>query len=373
MSAPLHVYWSSQSDPGRRSSNDDAVLVDEQRGLYLVCDGARGRFGGRTAAELACAEIQGWLDELEQRIGPRLTPESEQVVDGVLTAAHQRVLAAQASDHTLKGMASTAVMMIHRGDEALISHIGDSRMLLLRGGQLYQITRDHNLKNYIEDNPQVRPPSNVSDKTLVRALGLDSESFGAEHRRLPLAVGDVALLCTDGLTDSVPGYTLRELLSCTTVTSIEDTAVRLIRAAIRHGSRDNISVVVFMLTDKVGQGGAATTIFEVGAGGPSAPGAPALGWLAGLDGKLKGQLVPLEGSTVLGADPDCKISLDEEFASRRHAEIYRTEYGFMVRDLGSTNGTFVNDVRIKEESLVDGDRIRVGTTELVFKSHDPVV
>jgi pSer/pThr/pTyr-binding forkhead associated (FHA) protein len=94
-----------------------------------------------------------------------------------------------------------------------------------------------------------------------------------------------------------------------------------------------------------------------------------LGWVTFHDGPLRSQVIPLEASNVIGADPGCKIVLGQTVVSSRHAEIFRTEHGFVVRDLGSTNGTFVNNVRITESALVDGDVIRLGTSEMVFKRH----
>ena len=77
---------------------------------------------------------------------------------------------------------------------------------------------------------------------------------------------------------------------------------------------------------------------------------------------------PLSGSVVIGRGADADIRLTDTGVSRRHAEVRVTEETVQVRDLGSTNGTLVNGLRVQTASLLDGDRITVGTTELVLRT-----
>jgi hypothetical protein len=70
---------------------------------------------------------------------------------------------------------------------------------------------------------------------------------------------------------------------------------------------------------------------------------------------------------VIGRMPDCAVPLSDPQASRRHAEIRRDDFGFKVVDLGSTNGTQVNGVVVKEHSLNDGDVIVIGATSLRYQ------
>jgi pSer/pThr/pTyr-binding forkhead associated (FHA) protein len=70
--------------------------------------------------------------------------------------------------------------------------------------------------------------------------------------------------------------------------------------------------------------------------------------------------------TRLGRHPDSEISLDDITVSRRHAEVERTARGYVVRDAGSLNGTYVNQQRIDEAVLQQGDEVQVGKFRLVF-------
>ena len=81
-----------------------------------------------------------------------------------------------------------------------------------------------------------------------------------------------------------------------------------------------------------------------------------------------GGRVPVgEEPLIIGRLPECDVVLGDPNVSRRHAEIRRTEEGLVVTDLGSTNGTRVNGVPVREQQLESGDEITVGSTTLVFE------
>ena len=73
-------------------------------------------------------------------------------------------------------------------------------------------------------------------------------------------------------------------------------------------------------------------------------------------------------TTTIGRLSECDIVVDDAGASRQHAEVRRTDAGFALTDLGSTNGTLVNGTPIREHLLDDGDRITIGETDLEFRS-----
>lgn len=83
------------------------------------------------------------------------------------------------------------------------------------------------------------------------------------------------------------------------------------------------------------------------------------------DGRAFRMLSP---TLTVGRLPECDLVLDDPGASRQHARIRRTEAGFVVTDLGSTNGTLVNGRPVQEQVLEDGDTVTIGETDLVFRS-----
>jgi diguanylate cyclase (GGDEF)-like protein len=92
-------------------------------------------------------------------------------------------------------------------------------------------------------------------------------------------------------------------------------------------------------------------------------------YLVVIYGDELGKRIPLSGGTVeAGRSSSCQIPIDQESVSRKHARIWWTGSGFRVKDLGSTNGTYVNDLLISEQELRDGDLVKVGRTILKFMS-----
>jgi FHA domain len=83
------------------------------------------------------------------------------------------------------------------------------------------------------------------------------------------------------------------------------------------------------------------------------------------DGAAKPRAMYLATNTVVGRGAECELRLDDTFVSQEHARIFAKDGSWYVEDLGSTNGTFVNEQRLAAPAmLTTGDRIRVGTTVL---------
>ena len=109
----------------------------------------------------------------------------------------------------------------------------------------------------------------------------------------------------------------------------------------------------------------------VAAGSPPPPAGAAPGGTATLtmtqNGAAKTIAIRKE-RTIVGRLPECDVVVDDPGASRHHAEIRRVGPAFVLSDLGSTNGTLVNDHPVGEQALADGDRITIGNTVLEFRS-----
>jgi hypothetical protein len=110
-----------------------------------------------------------------------------------------------------------------------------------------------------------------------------------------------------------------------------------------------------------------TMAIDAAAGGTTPIGS-AVGWLVPLDGPQTGELFQLKGRCVVGKAPDCDVVLNDPSISGKHAEFIAGRTGFRVNDLGSTNGTYVNDKKITNADLVDNDNVRLGRTNFKFKS-----
>jgi hypothetical protein len=112
---------------------------------------------------------------------------------------------------------------------------------------------------------------------------------------------------------------------------------------------------------------AKTQAFVVDAqGGPGS--VQLLGWIVPLQGAQRGELFTLSPTSSIGTDPKCTIVLNDKFMSSKHAEIKAENGVWVLRDAGSTNGTYVNNRRVDRHELVDNDFIKFGSAMLKFKS-----
>jgi pSer/pThr/pTyr-binding forkhead associated (FHA) protein len=93
-----------------------------------------------------------------------------------------------------------------------------------------------------------------------------------------------------------------------------------------------------------------------------------LGWLVPLQGSQRGELFTLTPHSSMGTDPTCTVVLHDKFMSSKHAEIKAEGGVWVLKDLGSTNGTYVNDKRVDKHELVDNDFIKFGGSLVKFKS-----
>ena len=93
-----------------------------------------------------------------------------------------------------------------------------------------------------------------------------------------------------------------------------------------------------------------------------------LGWIVPLQGPQRGELFTLAPVTTIGTDPKCTVILNDKFMSSKHAEIKAENGIWVLRDSGSTNGTYVNNRRVDRHELVDNDFIKFGSAMLKFKS-----
>jgi hypothetical protein len=93
-----------------------------------------------------------------------------------------------------------------------------------------------------------------------------------------------------------------------------------------------------------------------------------LGWLVPLQGPQRGELFTLSPNTIIGTDAKCTVVLNDKFMSSKHAEIKAENGVWVLRDSGSTNGTYVNNRRVDRHELVDNDFVKFGSAMLKFKS-----
>lgn len=239
-SIPLSIGF--RTDTGLvRIENQDAVSVTSanERTLLVVCDGMGGHAGGRAASSLVI-----------RRFVAVITASAEFDAGSILSAVKQsdqdvRVDALENPERT--GMGTTLAALWIQRNSALIAHVGDSRVYLLRGGTLMRLTDDHSLVfdlirrgEITEEEARTHPRRNV----ITRAIDGRGQA-DVDVQSVELQSGDRLLLCTDGLNGMVRDADIQSILR------LPDTpdalCQRLVSAALNAGGHDNVSLIVALV------------------------------------------------------------------------------------------------------------------------------
>ena len=222
-----------------RERNEDAYLVDDGRGLFLVADGMGGRRGGGVASQAIVKHLPELLDN-RLRHGParRTVALRDTVLD--LNAIIRK---AGEQGSGLRGMGTTLACLFIHGRTAYVANMGDSRIYRWRNG-LTRLTQDHSLTALLLREGEISARSaaiHPARGQLTRYVGMEQDIYpdvGTERIR----AGDRFLLCTDGLWNVLPDSTIARMLD-----GDYDPASfcsRLVEAAKAAGSDDNITCVV---------------------------------------------------------------------------------------------------------------------------------
>ena len=234
------------TDAGRvRSNNEDAVGVNDTNGLAILADGMGGYNAGEVASSMAVVYLDTHLSRLLQELGNDVTPTELRIaLEMCINGANRNILEAALTTSEHMGMGTTLVMGLFRSDRLLLAHVGDSRCYRLRDGALQQLTRDHSwLQEQIDAGLITPQQAAVSGyrSWVTRALGVE-DTVLLETRQHPLRVGDILLLCSDGLTEMVPDRAIAAILADPVPLPVQ--AQQLIDAAKAAGGRDNVSVIL---------------------------------------------------------------------------------------------------------------------------------
>jgi serine/threonine protein phosphatase PrpC len=252
------LTWAGATDVGRRrAENEDAFIVDEGLGLYVVCDGMGGHASGEVASAMTTEEVHAFVARrasgdvnLPYKAEPGAT-EGERVISNAIQHANDKVFVAGMRDPKLEGMGTTIVAVAEQDDHLVLAHIGDSRIYRLRAGELSQVTRDHSLLNHKIDLGELRTQEEIDNfkqgNVIVRAIGLKDyvRPETAVHPRVP---GDIYLLCSDGLSDMVDDWSLENVLEANQ-DDLQEAVNILIRMANERGGKDNITAVLVRIDD----------------------------------------------------------------------------------------------------------------------------
>lgn len=216
-----------------RKMNQDRLLERPDEGLWAVADGMGGHSRGEYASQLA-------VDVLSSLEPAATLSAALQGVRVALNRANDDLIRSALSTHISDRSGSTIVVLCVRQREWGVLWAGDSRVYLLRDGELRGLTRDHAVGNGApEEFDELNPAPSGGE--LTRGLG-GHDTLLLDHRTGNVQPGDRFLLCSDGLHGPVDHQRLREILAAHG--DPQAAAAQLLAAAIEAGSRDNITAVV---------------------------------------------------------------------------------------------------------------------------------
>ena len=247
----------ARTDIGRhRSNNEDNFSIVPELGLFVLSDGMGGEAAGELASRIAVEEISRQMKELARNGSAPLSgdpnPQFSEDTNQLAAALRRsnRVIWEAAQQHaSQRGMGATVDAALLQGPVLSIAHVGDSRIYLLHGGQLQQLTEDHSLvMEQVRRGLMTREEAEQSEmqNVLIRALGTE-ENVTVDLDEVFVTPGDQVLLCSDGLTRMITESGIAQVIG--EAQTPKQACDRLVEIANDNGGADNITVVVVRLKD----------------------------------------------------------------------------------------------------------------------------
>jgi protein phosphatase len=247
---PLRRTGYGLTDLGRkRATNEDALFVDDELGLYIVADGMGGHAAGEVASREAVDTLYGMVKRGMRGLRALTTPLSEgdsraacRLMEAAVQAATYFVYSIAEIDREKSGMGTTISALLVLGEYAVTAQVGDSRIYRVEGDAVDQLTEDHTLiawqlkQGLITPQEAARSPHR---NVITRAVG-NREYVQVDTQCIPLASGLRFLLCSDGL----HGYLREEDIPFVVGMGGAVAVERFIVLANERGGKDNITAVL---------------------------------------------------------------------------------------------------------------------------------
>lgn len=251
----------------RRRVNQDSFICDTfENGMMLcvVCDGMGGAAGGGIASGIACGYFVDSFADFADRFGKKssIDRSDERKIKAALSdamaAANTAVYEKALSDPTLAGMGTTLVAALVYCGTLFTINVGDSRMYLVRGNDIRQISHDHSYVQYLVDlgkitpeEARVAPNKNIITRAVGTGSSTEADIFVTHFDKKAAPHEYLGVLCSDGLTNHVPPEDIaavsREALSAETDRALGHICEKLIELANNNGGSDNITAVLFVV------------------------------------------------------------------------------------------------------------------------------
>ncbi len=231
-----------------RLNNEDvfAQMLSEQ--FFILADGMGGHSAGEVAAKETVIELCKFVKEnsLQMRSIEEWTKSLKQAIQN----ANTHVLDLAMQDREKQGMGTTLCLCLVVDSTLIYAHVGDSRIYRVRKNRLTRLTRDHSLREELIASGELdesQAPSFPHKNVITRAIGTQRNVI-PDIKTSPIESGDLYLLCSDGLSDSLLDAQIHDVIDAST--SLRSATENLILEAKKSGGRDNITVVLFKTLNK---------------------------------------------------------------------------------------------------------------------------
>ncbi len=238
------------TDIGRaKPTNEDAFLVDAQNRLYIVADGMGGHAAGEVASAMAIEEVKRFVERHRAKIDQFVqTGEGrervQEIMEHAVRHAGQLIHQVGQSNRDKRGMGTTTSALLLTPRRGFIAHVGDSRVYLVRGDEVVQLTEDHSLINELIKRGKLRPEDAANApyrNAVTRAVGVHAD-VQVDTMTFELAAGDRFLICSDGLIEYLA--TDNEIADVIRKHTFNDAPRAFIELANARGGKDNITALI---------------------------------------------------------------------------------------------------------------------------------
>jgi serine/threonine protein phosphatase PrpC len=254
----LTIEVAGKSDVGCvRTNNEDNFGFDARYGIFIVCDGMGGAAAGEVASKMSVDAVLTYFREGSKNgnfpsVGHTFEGVSERAnaLASAIQLANTAVFEMGSKHAAQRGMGSTIVAVLAKGNFFSIGHVGDSRIYLLRHGNIQQLTNDHSLvMEQVRRGLITREQAERSEMAniIIKALGSE-ESVKPDVDDLIALPGDILLLASDGLTKHVKDDWMLGIVN--EAPSLDQACNDLIDAAKAHGGDDNITCILLKMVDR---------------------------------------------------------------------------------------------------------------------------
>ena len=254
----LSVQVAGKTDLGCvRTNNEDNFGYDARYGIFVVCDGMGGAAAGEVASKTSVDTVLKYFRDAARShrypvIGQTFEGVSERAnaLASAIQLANSNVHEMGAKNNSQRGMGSTIVAVLAKGNFFSIGHVGDSRIYLIRQGNIQQLTNDHSLvMEQVRRGLITREQAERSEmqNIIIRALGSE-DSVKPDVDDMIALPGDILLLASDGLTKHVKDDWMLGIVQ--EAPTLDQACADLIDAAKAHGGDDNITCVLLKMVER---------------------------------------------------------------------------------------------------------------------------